>query len=199
MIPRFVSGPASPDCQTAAGTLELSRRDLRLLRSPQPAPEGHLPAKRRDCSPESAGRRGALTACAGRGRGAGKRGPQPDRGGGSAPGRGTRPSPRDPAAHRRRPGGPAARAMGRAPRPVHGRARAARPDDHRLDADGPPASGGRLSNVPPDAAPRTLPPPGRPVAQACRLLPHRGVLQAGVEPLSSARGRPRDFFTEEEL
>src|SRR3970040_1366026 len=52
-------------------------------------------------------------------------------------------------------------------------AREARRESSRappLDARGPPAAGGGLPDVPPDAAARALPPPGLPAFQAPGLL-----------------------------
>src|SRR5262249_55063704 len=96
---------------------------------------------------------------------------------------------------RRGPGRAPARELGRAAGPL--RDRGARPagQGHALDADGAPAPGGRLPHVPPDPPPRARPPPRLPAPAPGRLVPHRALLQARVEPVSSAgAGAPREHL-----
>ena len=84
---------------------------------------------------------------------------------------------------------PPARPVGRAARPLHGRARPD-PAHPALDAHGQAEARGGLSDLPAHPAPRGRPPHRLHAAAASGLVPHGGLLQAGVEPLLSARPPP---------
>ena len=78
--------------------------------------------------------------------------------------------------------------LGRAARPLHA-GRAAAAADPAVDADGAPPPRRRLPHLPADAPPRDGPPRRLRAPAPRRLVPHRGLLQAGVEPLPPARAR----------
>ncbi len=77
----------------------------------------------------------------------------------------------------------------RAARPLPvGRPRAG---DQRLDADRQARPGGRLPDLPAHAAARDVAPPRLRAAAAARLVPHRRLLQARVEPRPTSCSPPR--------
>src|SRR5262249_28470019 len=80
------------------------------------------------------------------------------------------------------------RGLGRAARALYPRRARARAHP-ALDAHRAPQADRGLQGLPAHAAARGRPPPGLPPPEARRLLPHRGLLQARVEPLPSARAR----------
>ena len=93
-----------------------------------------------------------------------------------------------------RAGRAAARALGRAARPLRvARARPGAAADHALDAHRAAEARGGLPHLPPHATPRGGAPRGLYSAAAGRLLPHPGLLRAGVAPVPSTghrRGNP---------